>query len=200
MSVVADVLQEGDIARLAHMHVAALPESLVSLLGEPYARAFYRYCASASEELLLVERERGELSGACLVSLAPETLSRRLWTRTPLLLFAPLAIRRLPLRAMLLGAARPAAPQQPRGPEILLIFTAPELRGQGLGARLLACCEQQLRSRGLDKLLVKTRDDPANRALQFYERAQFHPIAARSKYGKRLLLLEKSLQGLLSTT
>jgi len=112
VSVVADVLQEGDIARLAHMHVAALPESLVSLLGEPYARAFYCHCASASEELLLVERERGELSGACLVSLAPETLSRRLWTRTPLLLFAPLAIRRLPLRAMLLGAARPAAPQQ----------------------------------------------------------------------------------------
>ncbi|MEO8177417.1 MAG: GNAT family N-acetyltransferase [Deltaproteobacteria bacterium] len=194
MTVVDDVLQEGDIARLARMHIAALPESLVSLLGEQYARAFYRYCAATSEELLFVERERGELSGACLVSLAPETLSRRLLTRTPLLLFAPLAIRRLPLRAMVLGAAQPAAPQQPRGPEILLIFTAPELRSQGLGARLLGRCEQLLLSRGLHTLLVKTRDDTANRALQFYERAQFKPIAVRSKYGKRLLLLEKSLQ------
>jgi ribosomal protein S18 acetylase RimI-like enzyme len=142
---------------------------------------------------LLLERERGELSGACLVSLAPETLLRRLLTRTPLLLFAPLAIRRLPLRAMLLGAAGSAGPQQPRGPEILLIFTVPELRSQGLGARLLASCERQLLARGLHKVLVKTRDDAANRALAFYERAQFTRIAARSKYGKRLLLLEKTL-------
>ena len=127
------------------------------------------------------------------MSLAPETLSRRLLARTPLLLCAPLAIRRLPLRAMLLGATQPAAPSQPPGPEILLIFTVPELRGQGLGARLLARCEQLLLARGLATVLVKTRDDAANRALKFYERAQFNPIAARSKYGKRLLLLEKTL-------
>jgi ribosomal protein S18 acetylase RimI-like enzyme len=195
VSVVDQVLREGDIARLARMHVAALPESLVSLLGERYARAFYRYCATTSEELLLLERERGELVGACLVSLEPETLSRRLLTRTPLLFFAPLALRRLPLRAMLLGAARSADPQQPRGPEILLIFTVPEQRSQGLGARLLGSCEQQLLSRGLQRVLVKTRDEAANRALKFYERAQFKPISARSSYGKRLLLLEKALGG-----
>ncbi len=197
MTVVDDVLGERDIARLARMHVDALPESMVSLFGEPYARAFYRYCASSAEELLLVERERGELSGACLVSLMPDTLSRRLLTRTPLLLFAPLAARRLPLRAMLQGmlrgAARPAEPSTPRAPEILLIFTIPEARSQGLGARLLARCEQELLSRGLQQLLVRTRDDPANRAIKFYERAQFKRIAARSKHGKRLLLLEKSL-------
>ena len=193
MSVIDQVLDEGDIARLARMHVAALPESLISLLGERYARAFYRYCATTPQELLLLERERGELSGACLVSLEPETLSRRLLLRTPLLLSSPLAVRRLPLQAMLLGGARSADPPQPRGPEILLIFTVPELRSQGLGARLLRCCEQQLLSRGLHRVLVKTRDDAANRALQFYERAQFKPIAARSKYGKRLLLLEKTL-------
>lgn len=195
MSVVDRVLQEGEIAQLARMHVAALPESLVSLLGERYARAFYRYCATTSEELLLLEHERGELVGACLVSLEPETLSRRLLTRTPLLLCAPLALPRLPWRAMLLGAVRPAEPKQPPGPEILLIFTVPELRSQGLGARLLRSCEQQLLSRGLHRVLVKTRDDAANRALKFYERAQFSPIAARSKYGKRLVLLEKRLTG-----
>jgi ribosomal protein S18 acetylase RimI-like enzyme len=199
VTVVDDFLQEREIAQLARMHVQTLPESLISVLGEPYARAFYRYCASTSEELLLVERDRAELSGACLVSLAPETLSRRLLTRTPLLLFAPLAIHRLPLRAMLLGAARPAEPSQPRGPEILLIFTVPELRSQGLGARLLRRCEQQLSSRRLPKVLVKTRDDSTNRALKFYERAQFNPIATRSKYGKRLLLLEKTLQGIAAT-
>lgn len=199
MTAVDDVLHERDIARLARMHVEALPESLVSLLGEAYARAFYRYCASSAEELLLVERDRGELAGACLVSLAPETLSRRLLTRTPLLLFAPLAVRRLPLRAMLRGAAQPSEPPPPRAPEILLIFTVPEARSQGLGARLLARCEQLLQSRGLHKLLVRTRDDPANRAIKFYERAQFNRIAARSKYGKRLVLLEKSLQSQRST-
>jgi GNAT superfamily N-acetyltransferase len=193
VSVVDQVLQERDIARLARMHVAALPESLVSLLGERYARAFYRYCATTSEELLLLEREGGEIAGACLVSLEPESLSRRLLTGTPLPWCAALAITRLPLRAMLLDATRAAVPVQPRGPEILLIFTVPELRSRGLGARLLRRCEQQLLARGLPRVLFKTRDDPANRALQFYEREQFSPIAARSKYGKRLLLLEKTL-------
>jgi ribosomal protein S18 acetylase RimI-like enzyme len=194
VTVVDDALGARDIEQLARMHVDALPDSLVSLVGERYARAFYRHAAASPSELIAIERAGGELCGACLMSLAPATLSRRLLTRTPLALLAPLAIRRLPLRAMARGAAGPPADPQPPGPEILLIFTVPEARSRGLGARLLARCEALLAARGVDRLLVKTRDDPANRALAFYERAGFRRVGSRSVYGKRLVLFEKALQ------
>ncbi|MBX3162086.1 MAG: GNAT family N-acetyltransferase [Deltaproteobacteria bacterium] len=195
MSVVGDTLSRRDIAQLARAHVEALPDSLVSLVGERFARTFYAYASASADELVLTERDGAALIGACLVSLAPETLSRRLLQRTSLSLHAALAVHRLPLRAMLASARGPKAPPQPPGPEILLIFTLPEVRSRGVGARLLARCEELLAARGIPRLFVKTRDDAANRALQFYARAEFLRIATRTKYGKRLALFEKPLRG-----
>lgn len=195
MTVIADSLGARDVARLARMHVEAIPESLISRVGERYARAFYRYVAKSEDELLLVERDGREIIGGCLVSLAPETLSGRMLRHTPLAVLAPLALHRLPLRAMLRGLTEPRGAPKPPGAEILLIFTDAARRSRGLGARLLARCEALLAARGVDKLLVQTRDDPANRAVQFYDRARFERIAARSKYGKRLILFEKPLRG-----
>lgn len=194
MTVVADRLDERDVAQLARMHVEAIPESLISRVGERYARAFYRYVARSEDELLLVERDGSALAGGCLVSLAPETLSRRMLRHTPLAVMAPFAIHRLPLRVMARSVLEPAGAPKPPGPEILLIFTDPARRSRGLGARLLARCEALLIARGIPTLLVQTRDDPANRAIQFYDRARFQRIASRSKYGKRLILFEKPLR------
>jgi ribosomal protein S18 acetylase RimI-like enzyme len=200
MTVVDDVLGARDIALLARMHVESLPESMVSRVGERYARAFYRYLARSPEELVLLDREEttGDLRGACIVSLAPDTLSRRLLYRTPLPLHAALAVRRLPLGAMLAGAGakvtggRTRSPE-PLCPEILLIFTVPAARSQGLGARLLERCEALLAARGVDQLRVRTRDDPANRALGFYERASFTRVASLSTHGKQLVLFRKAI-------
>ena len=192
MSVVDDSLDERDIAQLAAAHVDALPESLVSRVGERYARAFYRYLAASPDELILVTRQAGgRLSGACIVSLRPSTLTRRLVTRTPLALHAPFALGRLPLVAM--ATAERGGPSQPDGPEILLIFTAPESRSQGQGAALLARAEALLASRGIRRLFVKTRDDAGNRANGFYRRAGFATLATLSKFGKRLVLFEKAI-------
>jgi GNAT superfamily N-acetyltransferase len=197
VTVVADRLAPRDVALLARMHVEALPESLVTLVGERYARAFYRHLGASVAELVLLERDAaGALVGACIVSTEPATLSRRLLVRTPLALMAPLALHRLPLGGLVrgaLGGRDAAAPAQPDGPEILLVFTVPERRGSGVGARLLARAETLLAERGFRRLLVKTRDDPANRALGFYEREGFVRRASVTKLGKRLVLFEKPL-------
>jgi ribosomal protein S18 acetylase RimI-like enzyme len=195
VSVVDGALAARDLERLARMHVEAVPESLVSVIGERYARTFYRYVAASAEELLLTEREGGEIVAACLASVAPDTLSRRLLVKTPLALLAPFAVRRLPLRAILRGLGSRSAEPRSSGSEILLIFSAAGARSRGLGGRLLARCEALLAARGVATLHVKTRDDPANRALQFYERARFERVASQSKFGKRLALFEKSLRG-----
>ena len=192
MSVVDDALDARDVELLARMHVEALPESLVSLIGPSYARAFYRYIADSPDERVLLHREHGALVAACIVSLRPETLARRLLTRSPLLLHAPRAVRRLPLRAMARSARTPGpAHPQPVGPEILLIFTVASARSAGLGARMLARCEADVATTGYQRLLVKTRDVATNRAIPFYERSGFRRIAQVTKFGKRLLLFEK---------
>ena len=192
MSVEGDTLAPADLALLARMHVEALPGSLVTLVGEPYARDFYRYIAGSADELVLVERDAGRIVGGCVVSLAPSTLSRRLLLHTRL----PLLLHRLPLARLALGLLRPGrgqGPSQPAGPEILLVFTVPERRGSGVGGRLLARTEALLAARGHRRLLVKTRDEAQNRAIAFYERQGFTRIAQLEKLGKRLVLFEKPL-------
>lgn len=200
MTVVGDVLGRRDVEQLARAHVEALPESLVSRVGGRYPQAFYRYLAGSADELILIDRVApgGELRAACVVSLAPATLSRRLLSRTPLVVHALLAVRRLPLRALLVtsraGAGSPGeAPPPSPGPEILLLFAVPQSRGQGVGARLLERCEALLVERGFEGLWVKTRDDPGNRAIDFYRREGFAPAGSVSRHGKRLVRFHKPL-------
>ncbi len=189
--VVGDALDAGDIELLARMHVESLPGSLVSAIGNRYARAFYRYIAESPTEIVLLHRQGKALVGACIVSLEPSTMSRRLLRHTPLAFHAALAIRRLPLRAML-TAKRPVT-KAPSGPEIVLIFTLPGVRSNGLGRRLLERCDAYLAERGHARLLVKTRDEASNRAIAFYERSGFARHSQVEQYGKRLVLFEKAI-------
>ena len=221
MTVVGDVLGRRDVEQIARAHVEALPESLVSRIGGRYPQAFYRYLAGSADELILIDRGApgADLRAACIVSLAPATLSRRLLYRTPLAFHALRAVRRLPLRALVTSRAagspaeapppspqglhrgasgrdgsRPSAGRSLEGPEILLLFAVPEARGHGVGARLLERCEALLVERGFDGLWVKTRDDPGNRAIQFYRREGFAPAGSVSRHGKRLARFHKPLR------
>jgi ribosomal protein S18 acetylase RimI-like enzyme len=187
VTVEGDSLGPGELELLARMHCEALPESLVTRIGPRYARAFYRYIASSEYELVMLHREQGEITAACIVSLEPETMSRRLVLHTPLAFHAPFALFRLPVGAMV---ARTRG-DQPRGAEILLIFTLASARSRGLGAQLVERCQKLVRSHGIARVLVKTRDDPANRAIGFYERAGFKPLGKVEKFGKALLLLSR---------
>jgi GNAT superfamily N-acetyltransferase len=183
VTVEGDSLGPGEIELLARMHCEGRPESLVSRIGARYARAFYRYMASSEYELVLLHREQGEIAAACIVSLEPETMSRRLVLHTPLALHAPLALFRLPIGAML---ARTRS-DQPRGAEILLVFTVASARSRGLGSQLIDRCQKAARSHGISRLLVKTPD----RATDFFQRAGFKPVGRVEKFGKALLLLTR---------
>jgi len=192
----ADRIGEPDIPQLSAIHCQCLPDSMVSRIGQDYARSFYRYIAASTDELAFLERDGNTVVSACIVSLAPATLERRLLRHTPLLLRAPLAIRRLPLRSMAakaLGRDGGGGVEQPDGPELLLIFTVAALRSTGIGAATLARCEQELRRRGHARYFVKTLDDPGNRAVPFYRRHGFNQLGTRVNHGKRLGLWEKAL-------
>jgi len=179
------------------MHCECLPDSLVSKIGVGYAKSFYRYVDRSEKELCFLHHSGSDVVSACIVSLEPRTLQKRLVTHTPLALRAPLAIRRLPLRQMarglLPGSSGGDGNVQPDGPEVLLIFTQPSARGTGIGSETLARCEDFLHERGYRSYYVKTLDHEENRAVVFYKRNGFSQLGSIAKHGKRLGVWEKTL-------
>jgi GNAT superfamily N-acetyltransferase len=176
-------LNSADLDRLATLHRENLPDSAVSGLGQAYARAFYRYVETSQKELLILHRAAdGQLDGAGVVSLQPESLERRLALATPLLLhalFHPLWFL-VKVHGVLFGHADGDAREvtaKVRGlPELLIIYSDAARRDAGVGSDLIHTIEAALVVQGITRYCVRTTDDPANRALGFYSKHSFEAL------------------------
>ncbi len=182
------MLDDSDIETLARLHAQCLPDSLVASLGLSYVRAFYRYLAQSSTEVMCVERAGGRLVAAAAVTLEPHTFTRRLLRHTPL----PASLIRHGLdvwEAMKRTASKvgtaPDAPTTvaPETPEMILLFAAPEVRGAGWGSRVVARVDDELRARGVRSYQVKTEAEAGNRALDFYRGRGFEPAGVAVRFG-----------------
>ena len=183
-----------DWRRLAALHCASLPGSAIAALGEPYAERFYRYLSDSAREHAFVHRDAtGAIDAACVLSLDPSSLNRRLWCRTPLLSSLLRASgadgRRALARAL---SPSPGAHRYESGngasrvvdaPEVILVFVAPGRRRRGLGRALLARGRAWLRESGYPRCLARTRDHPRNRAVDFYRAAGFELCGRSSLRG-----------------
>ena len=189
---IAETLSASDCVRLATLHVAALPDSIVSELGAGYAARFYRYLErSEHEQVFILRNEQGQIRSGCVLSLRPNTLRRRLLWHTLLLLYAgPWLLRRRRRRTAAPGA--PPANALPAGlPELILIFTAPEARSRGSGTVLLAECEAFLAARHIPEYVARTVDEPGNRALEFYARNGFVAWGHSAGHGRVFRVFRK---------
>ena len=173
-----------DWRRLAALHCESLPESAIAVLGERYAERFYRYLAGSAREHAFLHRDAaGVVDAACVVSLDPMGLNRRLWLHTPLvpgLLGKVAAGRRRTLLSALSASPRAHRYESDEGalrsidaPEMILVFVAPGRRRRGLGLALVAGSRLWLRAAGFHRFLARTLDDPRNRASEFYRVAGF---------------------------
>lgn len=200
----SDELTTTDCSLLAALHIHCLPDSLVSHLGYSYAKSFYRYIRRSQQEFIFVHRNAGQIVSACVLSLSPKTLDRRLIKYTPLLLWVPFRLFRLPVGKIVKAILQPKLPAMlgtsvrssvtfDRVPEVILIFTAPEARSRGFGSALLDRCESFLLGQGYHHYIIKTFDDETNRALRFYANNGFVERRPFVKYGKPFRLWEKSL-------
>ena len=180
----SDPIAEPDWRRLAALHRRCLPDSAITALGARYAGRFYRYLAGSAREHAFLHRDpAGIIDAACIVSLEPGTLRRRLWRATPLLRSllgsAPLRGKRVLARALWPSRRaeryedRSGAGRRIRAPEIILLFVAPERRRQGLGRALLARARAWLGAAGHRRCLARTLDARRNRAADFYRAAGF---------------------------
>jgi GNAT superfamily N-acetyltransferase len=193
-------LSERDLWRLAELHVGSIEDSIPTLVGVPFAAEFYRFIAESPREWLLVDRIGEEIAIACVVSDEPETVYARTVRHTwrallrgaALAFFTNAGFRRFVwafLRERLRGAAAPIP-----GPEIAYLFTAPEYRSRRLGRHLIERVDAWLESRGVDLYWVQTLDDPANRAIGFYERAGFRRTGHRRERGRDFVVFQKPLE------
>ncbi len=188
----ADLSAE-DVTTLAEMHRSCLPNSLISKMGVEYAKAFYRFLRTSPLERVFVEKDGDQVLAACVLSLEPETLNRRLVSGTPVIRTALLSPPRLIQLVRSVISSDRSGERQPPGPELLMIFTSEHARGRGLGTRMLKTAESYLREHGFTWWCVKTLDDPANRAVDFYLGHRFALQNSMTRNGKRLCLLRKEL-------
>ncbi len=167
-----------DERELAQLHRACLPTSSLGWLGVSAIEKYYRFVRQSEHEKLFIEKE-GALQAAAVLSLAPKTLMQRFFSfclrDVKFLLSLPFHHPVGVCRTMIA-----ILDQSPGGlpdlPEVVQIFTAENMRGQGLGGRLLATVEDFLRSRGINEYSLKTEDLRSNRAVSFYLKKGFSRI------------------------
>ena len=187
-----DPLGPADRRRLAALHCGSLPDSAVAELGERYAERFYRCIGASEREHAFLHRgAAGAIDAACVVSLDPRGLNRRLWCRTPLV--PHLARMAAAGRCRSLASALSPFPRAHRfedaggaslrldAPEIVLIFVEAGRRRRGIGFGLLDRARAWLRAGGHRRCLARTLDDPRNRAAEFYRAAGFE-FRGRSRH------------------
>lgn len=203
----SEKLSPQDYNELAKLHILCLPESLVSFFGQKYIHQFYQYISKSPFEFLLTHKNQGKIIGVCVLSLSPQTLSRRLVLRTLFLVRIPFAIYNiiLHLRSQLFiqcfcmfkfylkRRKEKISIEKNSDPEVIHIFTDLKVRNQGLGTLMLEKCEAILIQKGFNRYIIKTWDDESKPAVKFYKQKGFVFRNRFWRHGLWMQTMEKSL-------
>jgi len=191
-----DPLGAGELARLAALHAACLPRSILSELGHATLARYYAFARAAGDETIVVGRIDGEVQAALVVSRAPGTLLRRFASQAPASLAVALA-RRLVASGELRRRCWSRLRERPGPdldlPEVVQIFTDPGHRGRGIGSQLLRSCEDILRRACLPAYCIHTHADGNEAGIRFYRREGFTVIGEARSFGDRFVVMKKGL-------
>lgn len=166
-------------ADLAGLHIANLPDSTLTLLGQYWLGEAYGYFATSKFERVWVTADAEDrLAAVALLSVAPHSLGRRLLWHSGLW-WRPWRWWRWLLRAQAGSAPRSV-------PEIVLLFVRADCRGRGLGTKLVAACAQHCSTGGLPApaVFVPEADE---RAREFYRRSGFRERDRGVARGRRMV-------------
>jgi GNAT superfamily N-acetyltransferase len=177
-------LADADFTRLARLHLDNLERSVVSQLGLPMLRRYYRFIAHSPQEVLFTEGEPGAVRGAAVLSMDSDSVMQRFVAvhRTS---FAAATLGKIlgqpSFAAVLWKTARASGPAGDAGalrqPEIVQLFVDVTYRNQRLGRRLLEQVDRHLADQGIPRYMIRTRLHDNEATLGFYDRnrfAEFH--------------------------
>lgn len=190
---------ENDFQRIAALHYESLEGSILSVLGRKTLENYYRFIASSDTEWLFAIRGDGKVVGACVLSIKPDSVTKRA-TITD---FFPICFKLLFLvfvsadvRAkvwdFLFGSSQ--KPVLTSGlPEVIQIFADPAYRNRHIGTRLLEQVEDTLRKIGHESFFMKTVAADDNLALHFYRRKGFQELGIFKAGKKNYVYFLKSI-------
>jgi GNAT superfamily N-acetyltransferase len=185
-----------DLARVIELHCISLPDTMVARLGRAAMARYYALVARASTEYVLVARRRDAIAGACVISCAPHTMLRRFAAEAPWPLIRELVTQLVLCRAMrrrLLHRLTEMSAGTSALPEVVQIFTDPQLRGRGFGSALLRAAEAYLRGRGYLSYCIHTFRDDNEAGIRFYLREGFTTAGITRSFGDYYLIMTKGL-------
>jgi GNAT superfamily N-acetyltransferase len=197
----------GDAPRLAQLHAACLPASILTELGREGLVRYYEMVTSSSHEHVLIGSTGSTgIAAACVLSLSPQTVLRRFAMRSPTTLARDLATRAMQsgdLRQRLVSRLREAVAAEPPFlqssgsdrivPEVTQVFTDAAHRGHGLGRALLRACEALLRDLGHIHYCIHTLRDDNDGGIRFYRREGFILTGTSRSFGDHYLIMTKGL-------
>lgn len=189
-----------EIRRVAELHRAALPSSVLARMGVEMLGRYYRWVAGSSREVLFVARDGGRVEAAAVVSFERATVIRRFASDDPgafVLTLLSTLLRDAAFRRDALAYARETLPGRRRDtehPELVQIFVAESRRNQRLGTALVHRVERDLCRRGRHDYDVRTLHDDNDPALAFYLHRGFQPVGDLPFCGRRYTVLRKRLQ------
>jgi ribosomal protein S18 acetylase RimI-like enzyme len=200
-------LTQHDYSELAKLHMSYFPESLISFFGQKYAQQFYQYIGKSPFEFLLINKNQEEIIAVCVLSISPQTLSRRLILHTSLLVNIPFALYNIVshFRTQLFMKCissfnfyisqrrEKTLTEKNSDPEIMHIFTDVKARNQGIGTLMLENCETILMNKGFNRYIIKTWDDEAKPAVKFYTQKGFILRNRFWRNGISMRMMEKVL-------
>ncbi len=184
-----------DVRPIAALHIASLPDSMISMLGPAAVERYYDLVTTSATEHVFVARAGG-LAAACVLTLEPQTVMGRFVRHAPLRFAADLARQSLAaaFRRRLLARLEEAGDSAGPGvPEVTQIFTDAAQRGRGLGSALLRACEDRLRALGQNSYCIHTLRNANDAGIRFYRREGFTDSGTSRSFGDDYLIMTKGL-------
>ena len=185
MTTIDENLKSTDITQLAQLQISCLPDSPLSKFGIGFAESLFRYFDRSSNEILLVERIKGKIESAAVISCKIETLSVRLLVNTNFIWHSPFFIWRKDVWSSFLSSA---VEDMPVLPQLFILMTSEENRSTGIGSHLVSLSNKILSDFGYNQYCVRTSVEEDNLATKFYLKNNFVEVDSNPNSLYRVLV------------
>lgn len=190
----SDSFSKIDYIGLARLHIDSIPDTSFSIIGQQAAALMYRFIDESSKEILLAATIDGIVCGGIVVSYEPATITKRFiksYTLSFLTSSIPSLLRKIHKLPELLRLLAMDEPYK-YAPELMFLYTEPELRSKGIGGKLVQKIAALMKG-VTPSLYVRTLDKIENRAIAFYERNGFKRHETVEYLGKAQVVMLKEI-------
>ena len=179
-------LDTRDVKAVAELHCATLT-GLLTQMGPRAVEAFYMGCVKSTLAIGLVYLEQSNIRGFVLGSPHPDRLKRDIFRQNPIGLLSALLAKPSSIVPLLESLGGPEEGHcDRRAPDLSYLSVAREVRGGGIGTKLVEAFSERMRIAEVDGYNLSV-DEDNGAAIAFYEHLGFHVTGRYREFGIRRL-------------